>query len=174
MPRSERHIRPLDAAALHALAIRYVGRYATTRAKLTTYLIRKIGERGWADEGASPVDTIVERCVAAGYVDDQAFAEAKTRSLSRRGYGHRRVAAALHSSGIAREVSDALRPDADSAFVSAEIYARKRKIGRFAAAQPDRKLAQRHFAAMLRAGHSAELARYFSSAVPAMDVDEFI
>lgn len=134
--------------------------------------MRKIGERGWDGDGPPPVDAIVEKCVTAGYVDDQAFAEAKSRSLLRQGYGHHRVASALHMSGIARDVSDALRPDADSAFASAENYARKRRIGKFGAYAADQKLAQRQFAAMLRAGHSAELARYFVRTVPETDTDD--
>jgi len=69
-------------------------------------------------------------------------------------------------------VSEALRPDADSAFASAEIYARKRRIGKFGSGSADQKLAQRQFAAMVRAGHSAELARYFVRAVPDTDIDD--
>lgn len=168
-PRSARRPRPLDPSSLQALAIRYVGRYATTQTKLTTYLARKIAERGWTDDSRPPVEAIVVRCVEAGYVDDQAFAEAKSRSLSRKGYGHRRVASALHQSGIARDVTEALRPDADSAFASAELFARKRRIGKFGTSPPDQALSRRQFAAMIRAGHSVELAGYFVRIVPDAD-----
>mgnify|MGYP000078844556 CR=1 FL=1 len=159
---------------MRALAIRYVGRYATTQAKLTEYLARKIKERGWTDESRPPVTAIVDHCVVAGYVDDRTYAETKSRSLARRGYGHRRVASALHQSGIARDMTEELRPDADSAFESAETFARKRRIGRFGAVPPDAIMARRQFAAMIRAGHSADLAGYFVRTVPAADAgDEF-
>ena len=57
--------RPLDAAALDQLALRYVERFATTRGKLADYLRRKVRERGW--QGA-PVDpaSVAERMAALG------------------------------------------------------------------------------------------------------------
>jgi regulatory protein len=45
--RPRRALPPLDQAALQELALRYVGKYATTRAKLRAYLGRKLRERGW-------------------------------------------------------------------------------------------------------------------------------
>ncbi len=169
--RSNRQSRPLDPSALQSLAVRYVGRYATTRAKLTAYLHRKVADRGWAGEGAPPVAAVVERCVDAGYVDDQAFAEARSRSLACRGYGYRRLEVALNQSGLAPEVAQALRPDEEAAFESARIFARKRRIGLFAATPPDQALQRRQFAAMIRAGHSSRLAAFFVQTVPDADVD---
>jgi regulatory protein len=108
---------PLDRAGLDRLAIAYVGRYATTRAKLAAYLRRKLAERGWEGPGPAPVEAIVERCAELGYVDDRAFAEARAVSLTRRGYGPRRLAAALLGAGIepddmaqARERAEEDRP----------------------------------------------------------------
>ena len=46
VPREPRLARPLDAAALDRLALRYVERFATTRGKLADYLRRKMRERG--------------------------------------------------------------------------------------------------------------------------------
>jgi regulatory protein len=169
--RSNRQPRALDPSTLQALAVRYVGRYATTRAKLTAYLKCKVAERGWAGEGAPPVEAVVLRCVDAGYVDDQAFADAKSRSLARQGYGYKRVEAALNQSGIARELTAALQPDEDAAFESARIFARKRRIGQFAIQPADQALLHRQFAAMIRAGHSPQIAGYFVRSVPDTDAD---
>src|SRR5579864_698448 len=41
---------PLDRERLEEMALRYVGRFATTKAKLTAYLWRKVRERGWNEE----------------------------------------------------------------------------------------------------------------------------
>ena len=41
-----RPLPPLDQPALERAALRYVERYATTRAKLVAYLTRKLRERG--------------------------------------------------------------------------------------------------------------------------------
>ena len=88
--RSSRPPPPLDARALEQLALRYVERFATTRGKLAHYLARKIRERGWDGPPADP-QAIAERMAGYGYVDDRAYAEAKARALTRRGYGARRV-----------------------------------------------------------------------------------
>ncbi len=82
---------PLDAARLDELALSYVGRFATSRAKLLTYLKRKLRERGWGGEGEPPLEGLADRLVRLGYIDDRAYALAKARSLTGRGYGGRRV-----------------------------------------------------------------------------------
>jgi len=51
----------MDAKRLESLALRYVGRYATTRAKLRDYLLRKLGEADWDGEGAPDPDALVAR-----------------------------------------------------------------------------------------------------------------
>ena len=48
VPRRRRERPPLDAEKLRELALAYVGRFATTRARLSTYLERKIRERALA------------------------------------------------------------------------------------------------------------------------------
>ena len=73
-------------ARLNELALAYVGRFATTRAKLRDYLQRKVRERGW--DGAAAPDSRHGRALRRdGYVDDEAYALSKSRSLTGRGYG---------------------------------------------------------------------------------------
>jgi len=103
---------PLDAEGLERLGLFYAGRYATTRAKLATYLRRKLRERGWEGQGEPPVERLVARFAELGYVDVRAFASAKASSLLRRGYGQRRVSDALHAAGIGEEDSAPAREDA--------------------------------------------------------------
>ena len=107
--RPKRVPKPLDPARLEELALAYVARFATSAAKLEGYLARKLRERGWDGEGEPPVATLVARLVAAGYVDDAAFARARSGSLLRRGYGQRRIGQALHAAGIAEEVREEVR-----------------------------------------------------------------
>src|SRR3546814_652087 len=83
MPGPRRSLKPLDAAALDRLALRYVERFATTRAKLAAYLARKIRERGWAGARVEPAE-VASRMAALGYVDDRAFAEARADRKSTR------------------------------------------------------------------------------------------
>ncbi|MEY4670243.1 MAG: hypothetical protein RLZZ415_122, partial [Pseudomonadota bacterium] len=79
--RERRPPRPLDRERLNELALAYLARFATSAAKLEAYLRRKLRERGWDGEGEPPVAALVERCVAAGYVDDAAYARSKAGSL---------------------------------------------------------------------------------------------
>lgn len=158
--------KPLDKDAISRLALHYVGRYATTQAKLTKYLQRKVRERGWEGDDAPDVDAVAARCVDLGYIDDAAFAGARVDVLSRRGYGARRIGSALHEAGIDRELVMSLMPDEAEAFAAAENFARRKRIGAFAPKEADRAVRERQFAAMLRAGHSFTLARRFVDAAP--------
>jgi regulatory protein len=160
--------RPIaDAAGLEALALRYVGRYATTRAKLRDYLRRKIDERGWDGEGAPPVERVVERCAELRYVDDAAFATARGAALARRGYGAARVSTALRAAGVEEEDAEPVRAAAkEGAWDAALHFARRKRIGPFAnvIATPDQR--RRQFQAMLRAGHSIDMTRKILDAQP--------
>lgn len=155
--------RPLDRSRLEELALAYVARFATSAAKLEGYLARKLRERGWAEEGesggAEAVTAIVARFVAAGYVDDLAFARAKSGSLLRRGYGMRRVGEALGAAGIAEEVRADVTPGEGARRRAALTLARKRRFGPFGAEALDRPQKEKQVAAMLRAGHPLDSAR---------------
>ena len=162
-PRQNRSARPLDAARLDALALAYVARFAVSAAKLETYLKRKLGERGWAEDTDPPVNHIVARFVRAGYVDDAAYARSKADSLRRQGYGERRVSQALDAAGIAGDDRVSAHGSEHAARTAALAFARRRRIGPFAAsgevAQRDPALREKQLAALLRAGHRLALAR---------------
>lgn len=158
---------PLDAAKLEALALHYVGRYATTRAKLRAYLKRKLAERGWDGDAPAAIEPLVAKLAGLGYVDDRAFASSRATSLARRGYGARRLDLALRVAGIEEDDGeDARRIAADAAWDSAEIYARKRRLGPFAEQRAERAAREKALAAMVRAGHPFDIARRFVSADP--------
>lgn len=164
---------PLNGERLEQLALHYAGRYATTRAKLAAYLHRKLRERGWDGEGQADVDALVARFAELRYVDDGAFALMRTASLSRRGYGARRVEENLRAAGIDEPEREAARQQAgQDQMRAAETFARKRRIGPFAAEPADRETQQKQIAAFLRAGHSFDLARWFVQAQPGEAVEE--
>jgi regulatory protein len=151
---------PLDDASLRELALTYVARFATSRAKLADYLRRKLRERGWAESTEPPIATIVDRIAELGYVDDAAFALGKARSLSQRGYGARRIGQALRQAGIDDEDSrDAHALAADEAAQAALRFARRRRIGPFSDGRGDRPQQEKWLSAMIRAGHGLELSR---------------
>ena len=158
---------PLTGKTLEEAALAYAGRFATTRARLAAYLQRKLRERGWEGEETPPVDALVARMAGLGYVDDRAFATARAASLGRRGYGARRVDVALRAAGIEEEDAREAKADAeDGAWDAALRFARRRRIGPFAADEGDRAVREKALAAMLRAGHPLDLARRLVSARP--------
>lgn len=168
--RARRPIPPLDSAALERLALRYVERFSTTRAKLTDYLRRKIRERGWEGPVADPA-AIAAHLAELGYVDDRAFGEARARVMARRGLGKRRVDGALRQAGIEEEDAAALAPAiADQAVAAALAFARRKRIGPFAMAMADRPLREKQLGAMVRAGHDFALARRIVAMGPDDDV----
>ena len=168
--RARRPIPPLDSAALERLALRYVERFSTTRAKLADYLRRKIRERGWDGPAADPA-AIAAHLAELGYVDDRAFGEARARVMARRGLGRRRVDGALRQAGIEEEDAAALAPAiADQAVAAALTFARRKRIGPYAEALADRPLREKQLGAMVRAGHDFALARRIVAMAPGDDV----
>ena len=150
-----------------------MGRYATTRAKLSTYLARKLHERGWNDEKQPDIEAIVSDLVELRYIDDAAFAEARARSFVRRGYGKRRLDQDLRAAGI--ETDDAEGADEhmdESGFEAAENFARRKRIGPFAidVAPPEKR--EKQLAAFLRAGHGFDIAKRFVNALPGETVTD--
>lgn len=157
---------PLEREALERLAVHYVGRYATTRAKVKSYLARKVKERGW--EGAAPdIEALVERLSGLGYIDDGAFAAARASSLQRRGYGERRIDAALRAAGIGdRHSAEAREQSREGAMGAALRFAKRKRIGPYGTGAVDREARQKAFAAMMRAGHPFEIVRQVLNASP--------
>src|ERR1044072_7466830 len=159
--------KPLDPNHLEALALHYAGRYATSRAKLTMYLRRKLRERGWENDNPPPVDALVERMAALGYVDDAAFATARGTALVRRGYGARRVAQALDMAGIEGADRDtALSDTRREQWQGANNFARRRRIGPYAQQPLAREDRQKQIAAFVRAGHDFTTAALWVDSAP--------
>lgn len=177
-PRVRREPEPLDAARLNTLALGYVARFATSAGRLEAYLLRKLRGppgAGWqrttdADDEApgaveappdlrGEVTALVARFVAAGYVDDQAFARARSGGLQRRGYGRRHISQALGQAGIAAEVVAEALPGEQAARQAALALARKRRLGPFGASALERAAREKQIGVLLRAGHPLDSAR---------------
>lgn len=174
MPRSPcKAVTPLDAEALERAALDYVARYATTGARLSRYLARKLRERGWQGPGEPQVEPLVRRFADKGFIDDRSFAVTRSDSMLRRGYGAARVRSALQIAGVNSElVQQVMEENAEEAERAALRYARRRRIGPFAEAPPDRDQKRRWIAAMARAGHSLDLIFRILEADPAdADID---
>jgi regulatory protein len=167
---------PLDRTALERLGLRYVERYATTRARLAAYLNRKIRERGWAGEAPADPQALAERFSELGYIDDRAFAESRASAMGRRGLGARRVGEALRFAGIEAEDAEAVAPlIEDDRIASALAFARRKRIGPHARdAVTDRAILEKQVGAMIRAGHAPSLAWKIVRMAPGEDVETLV
>lgn len=163
---------PLTGEALGELALAYVGRFATTRAKLASYLARKLTEHGWAGEQPPDIEAVVERLCGLGYIDDGAYALSKSRALTGRGYGVQRVRQSLRAAGVSEEDSEPARELAEAGSVEAALrFARRRRLGPFGESGGDRRDHERALSAMVRAGHPFTLSRAILSLEPGSEVD---
>lgn len=187
--RKKRVPKPLDETKLRDLALHYAARYATTAAKLESYLIRKIRERGMAEQDEvvdipAVVGGIVDRLVELKYVDDDAYAKARSGSLLRRGYGARRVNEALRHAGVDEATRDSHIPGIPTSREAAITLARKRRFGPFGKGeydedgeetQPlDSAKRQKQIAAMLRAGHAFDTVRVIIDARRVDDIEQWL
>lgn len=167
---SDRSRKPLGAAKLDELALAYVARFATSRAKLTRYLARKIRESDWTDEAdaMAACEAVADRMERLQFLDDRQYAAMRAGAMTRRGLGVRRVKAQLFVDGIAPEDSgEAIAEAEGKAMASAIGFARRRRLGPFGVrAADDPKDRERQVAAFARAGHSLEFARRILAVPP--------
>jgi regulatory protein len=184
--RSERRAKPpLTEAALRDLALHYAARFATTGARLEAYLVRKIRERGLAEDAEGrtvepDLPALVARLAELGYVDDDAYARMRVRDLGARGYGARRVEETLRHAGVGEGLRRAHAPGEAAGRRAAALMARRRRLGPFADT-PDkgdplaaRKAREKAVAAMLRAGHQYEHARFILAAASSAAIEAWV
>lgn len=170
--KTRRALPPLTKSKLDELALRYAARYATTRAKLRTYLARKLRERGWDGEHEPDLEQLADRFAELGYVNDAAYALSKSQALSGRGYGKRRLVEKLRVAGVGEQDSAAARALADDQAVAAALrFAERRRIGPFGERSADPRQREKAIAAMVRAGHRFGLARTIAELAPGAEVD---
>ncbi|MCZ8370857.1 MAG: RecX family transcriptional regulator [Porphyrobacter sp.] len=180
---------PLGEAQLRDLALHYAARFATTAARVEAYLLRKIRERGLAEDGAEEgggrtvdvdIPALVARLVELGYVDDDAYARMRARDLGGRGYGARRVEESLRHAGVGEGLRRQHAPGEGAARRAAALMAGKRRLGPFGG-QVDaldpllaRKAHEKAVAAMLRAGHQYEHVKFILGAGSVHHVEEWV
>lgn len=105
-------------------------------------------------------------CIAAGLVDDAAFAAGRTATLRRRGWPERRIRMALGQKGVAAPLVDAAIAADDGDDESAALrFAARRRLGPWRGANRAEKR-DKDIAAMMRAGFSLTLARQAIDAPP--------
>ena len=167
--------KPITEAGLHAAALRYLERFAASAEMVRRVLARRVERAVRAGlteraDGTRLIGRVVGRLVAVGVVDDAGFAEAKTRSLNRRGASTRAIRARLAAQGLGAEqvgaALAALQADGgDPELAAAVALARRRRLGPFRAG--DRAAHRlRDLGVLARAGFGGEVARRVIDAAP--------
>ena len=183
--REKRAKPPLTEAKLRDLALHYAARFASTGARIEGYLVRKIRERGLAEDADGrtvevDVPALVARLVELGYVDDDAYARMRARDLGARGYGARRVEETLRHAGVGERLRRRHAPGEAAGRRAAALMAQKKRLGPFGAGGEGldplfaHKAHEKAVAAMLRAGHQYDHVKMVLAARGIAEVEEWI
>lgn len=154
----------LENAALH-----YLERFAASSAGLRRVLLRKVDRSvaHWGGERAdhlAAVDAVIVKLTGLGYLNDQAFAEMKTRALHRQGKGSRAIRATLAAKGVASEQAEQAmetltEEHADPDLAAAVKLARKRRLGPFRPPEKRAETRAKDMASLARSGFDFDTAR---------------
>ena len=163
---------PPDRSRLTEAAGAHLARFAATEAGLRRVLQRRVDR--WArtaeNEGQPDVAPraaaakrdaaeVARAMVAAGAVDDAAFAESRARRLLRTGRSRRATLAHLAGKGVAAEVAAGAVPEGEEVELAAALaFCRRRRIGPFGTPAPDPEARRKHLAALARAGFGHAIA----------------
>ena len=168
----KRVARPITAKYLQNAAAFYLERYPSTAEGLRRVLNRRVAKAKMLDAPimenvGRAIDDIVAKFVAAGVIDDKAFAQTKARSLHRRGASNRLTRQKLKMAGVdgdtLAKAMDALGIELDANPMQREqraaaALARRRRLGPYRLKdRKDHRL--RDLAAMARAGFAYDIAK---------------
>ncbi len=110
-------------------------------------------------DNAALVDAVVARCRRRGFIDDRAYATARSASLRRAGASKRAIEERLGQKGVDRDVIRAALAEAPSEIEAAVALARRRRLGPFRRSGDADAFWGKDIAAFARAGFPLEVAR---------------
>lgn len=154
-------------AALHEAALAYLARGAASEESLIRVLGRRIdawvrrARKSGLDEEAitnaaesarEQIPVVTGRLRELSLLNDVAYAEMRAKRMSSAGRSRRAISLHLSQKGVASAtVRAALSSDAEAEFAAAITFARKRRLGPFAAAKGPTESREEEFAASRKA-----------------------
>jgi regulatory protein len=166
---------PPNAVRLREGALAHLARFAATEVGLRRVLERRIARWARAAEAEGQpreaiaaatatlhveIVSLAKSLVAAGAVNDAAFAESRARRLARSGHSRRAISAHLAAKGIEAEVAAAALPEGEETeLLAALAFCRRRRIGPFVREAPDAPARMKALAALARGGFAQGIAR---------------
>lgn len=118
-------------------ALHYLGRYASTTARLRQVLqkfaTRKL-EGAAAEDIASAIEAVISDCQKFGYIDDQNFIQTRIRAGRNAGRSERQILNKLRQAGIDSDSAAASlkahrEDNSDAEKLAALIHIRKKRLG---------------------------------------------
>ena len=179
-PSAERIKKRLTDKALH-----YLGRYASTSARLEA-ILRKFAQRKLDQADPAVLDQIIqeviESCVRSGYINDEAFVRSQLKKGLRSGCSQKRILFKLTQKGISHDLAaavidkytDRAADKEDSELAAALIYARKKSVGPYSRADLRAQNNQRHLARLARNGFAFDVVKRVMALPSADAADELL
>ena len=168
-PAGRRKPRKVTAKSLDRSALFYLERFATSAENLRRVLMRRVARSAHyhgtdREEGATLIDELVVRYLAAGLLDDRVYAEGRVRTMRRRGSSARLIHLKLRQKGVADEVIAEVLASLDGDRAEPEVaaaaaLARRRRLGPFRPPGEREEKHEKDLAALARVGFSYDVAR---------------
>jgi regulatory protein len=169
----KRPARPITAKYLQNAAAFYLERYPSTAEGLRRVLNRRVRkaemlEAPVMENVKQAIDAIVAKFVAAGVIDDKAFAQTKARALHRRGTSTKLTRQKLKVAGVDGTTLDQAMVALDEElhtdprqreWRAAAALARRRRLGPYRLPKERKDNRARDLAAMARAGFDYDVAQ---------------
>ncbi|HEV7547647.1 MAG: regulatory protein [Rhodospirillaceae bacterium] len=169
----KRTARPITAKYLQNAAAFYLERYPSTAEGLRRVLSRRVRkaemlEAPVMENVKQAIEAIVAKFVAAGVIDDKAFAQTKARALHRRGTSTRLTRRKLQIAGVDGDTLDQAMVGLDQEldtnprqreWRAAAALARRRRLGPYRLPEDRKDNRTRDLAAMARAGFAYDVAK---------------
>lgn len=156
---------------LYGWSLRYLGRYASSKAQLERVLKNKIAKRPDLDpQGAyAAFPALITKLENLGYLDDEAYARGMSVSLIRSGKSDARIRQKLQEKGLTADLIQSgleharerlgLDNAREQALTGALICLRKRGQGPYLRADREAKEPDRVLGMLARAGYSYDIAK---------------
>ena len=182
--RAPRPPKPVTPQRVREQALRYLDRFAATTDKLKRHLMTK-NHRAiqYHDQDESEVFQMIEEAVAKlvkqGLMDDQQYADAKARSLSRQGKSTRHIRQKLFSLGLDEGHTDHALDELTEVegytdLIGAAKYVRKRKFGPYKDVEIREQRRDKELGALMRSGYSFDVASRILNLESVEEVEDII
>jgi regulatory protein len=174
--------REITESSLRNIALYYLQRYASSRENLKRVLMRRVYRSAQIhdidmEEASGWVEKLADQLAKSGVVDDQVYAEGRTRALFRRGVSPRGIAQRLQEKGVAEDIIEQVirqlhEQTDDPKLLAAIRLAKRRRLGPFRDRDSRGPRFDKDLAALARAGFDYQTAHRVLSAASVDELQE--